>query len=428
VENGKVPEKAWLFGERAMKRSGYDKKLDEVIHRAISRERPAFDFNKWKTEHQKEIEKCRSQTGRVPHSTWRIIMRSRITKLAAAAVVIIAVLLSIDFWDRSIPLAYGLEQTIEANHSVRYLHIRNFRAGEDEPKKLWLEFDKYGQVKNVRMHMPAWDSPSDGAKVAVWKENIAQVWLKDKNALATIGDKTAAANVLKLVEKCDPKLAVENLCQREARGEVKIEIDEPRDKAEPITVTATYLQGSSTPGRREVLFVDQATKLVTAIEFYESKDAEYQYLGLMEFYDYNQPIEAKMFVLDEVPVDALKLDQITQEIGLAQGEFTDNEIAIEVVRQFFEALIAKDYAEAGRLYQGIPAEKMRAVYGEAGSFIRIVSIGEASPDPEFGALRVPCVIEIEKDGEISEWRPHPHGILVCPVCNHPGRWTICGGI
>ena len=91
-------------------------------------------------------------------------------------------------------------------------------------------------------------------------------------------------------------------------------------------------------------------------------------------------------------------------------------------------MISKDYAEAGRLYQGIPAEKMREVYGEGGSFIRIVSIGEPRPEPKYGKLRVPCTVEFEKDGEITQWPTYSEGLLVGPVNNQPDRWTIFGGI
>lgn len=355
-------------------------------------------------------------------------MKSRITQLATAAAVILIAALAITFLEQSVTPAYAIEQTIEANHSVRYLHIKDFKAGEDEPKEFWVEFYEDGQLKNARLHMPAWDSPHDGPKEIVWKENIAEVWLKEKNVFATIRDKNVAARVLKFVEKCDPRLAVERLQEQQQQGKVQIEIDEPSNKAESIVVTAAYLAESSTPGRREILFVDQATKLVTAIEFYQLKEGKYEYVGVMEFYDYNQPIDGKMFALDQVPADALRLDQVTQEIGLAQGDLSDNEIAVKVVREFFDALIAKDYGKAGRLYQGIPAEKMQEFFGEGGSFLRIISIGEPRPEPQFGKLRVPCMVEIEKDGEIIQWQPHPEGLLVGPVNNQPGRWTIFGGI
>jgi hypothetical protein len=351
----------------------------------------------------------------------RFIM-NRFTKLAAAAVIIVAVMLSINFWSKTIPTAYAFEQTVEANHSVRYIHIKDFASGhEDEPKEFWLEFNGDGQVKNVRMHMPAWDAPNDGAKVIVWKENKAQVWLKKKNVLLTVRDKTVADRMLKLVEAFDPRLLVERLHKQEAEGKVKIEIDEPSNKAEPIVVTAT------SPRRRSVLLVDQVTKLVTSIKSYQLKDGEYQYLSLMELNGYNQPIETKVFTLDEVPAEVVRIDQTTQAVGLEQGNLTDEEVAVEVVRKFFEALIAKDYAKAGQLLEGAPADFIQKQFGQI-KFLRIISVGPASghPNPETKGLVVPCTLEIEKDGEIIQWKRE--GVGVREVYNQPGRWTIFSSI
>jgi hypothetical protein len=173
--------------------------------------------------------------------------------------------------------------------------------------------------------------------------------------------------------------------------------------------------------------VDQATKLVTAVEFYQLKEGTYQYTGMQEYWDYNQPIEAKMFTLDEVPADVMRVDQTTQEVGLAQGKLTDEEIAVEVVRQFFEALIAGDYAKAGKLFEGIPADSLQQNLSHI-KFLRVVSIGPAGPHPigETKGLVVPCIVEIEKDEEISEWKLDRIGVR--QVYNQPDRWTIFGGI
>jgi outer membrane lipoprotein-sorting protein len=53
---------------------------------------------------------------------WRIIMKSPITKLAAAAVIIIAVVLSITILEKSVTPAYAIEQTIEAMRKVTTAH------------------------------------------------------------------------------------------------------------------------------------------------------------------------------------------------------------------------------------------------------------------------------------------------------------------
>ncbi|UCF16584.1 MAG: hypothetical protein JSW59_03810 [Phycisphaerales bacterium] len=353
-------------------------------------------------------------------NVWRIIINSRTARLAAAATIILAVMLSINLWNKTVPIVYALDQTIRANHSVRFIHIKEFAAGrEGEPKEFWLEFYEDGQVKNMRIHMPAWDYPQDGAKVTVWKENVGQVWFKKKNVLVTVRDKTFADRMLKLVEAFDPRRVVERLYKQQVEGKVKIEIEEPSDKTEPIVVTAT------SPNRRNVLLVDRATKLVTAIKSYQFKDGEYQYLALVELDNYNEPLEADVFTLGEVPEDVLRIDQTTQEVGLAQGNLTDEAVALEVVRRFFEALIAEDYARAGQLYEGMPAEEIQRMFGGI-RVLRIISVGPAGPHPvpATKGLNVPCTVEVERDGERSPWKLDLIGVR--QVHNQPGSWTIFG--
>ena len=112
-----------------MKADKNNKKLDELISQNIGRVKPKFDFDKWKKAHQSEIQIFESQriggkalryTG--PPNIWRIIMNSKITKLATAAVVILAVVVGVTLIDRSATPAYAIEQTIQAMRSISSVH------------------------------------------------------------------------------------------------------------------------------------------------------------------------------------------------------------------------------------------------------------------------------------------------------------------
>ncbi|MHC4665164.1 MAG: hypothetical protein ACYS9T_04295 [Planctomycetota bacterium] len=68
----------------------------------------------------------------------RFIM-NKFTKLTAAAVVIVAAVLSITFLGKLTAPVYALEQTIEALKNVRYMHIvRRGEAGQVEDER-WIE-------------------------------------------------------------------------------------------------------------------------------------------------------------------------------------------------------------------------------------------------------------------------------------------------
>jgi len=388
---------------------------------------------------------------------WRIIMKSSFTKLTAAAAIIVVVGLAITFLDKSNTAAYALEQTIQANHTVRFIHVRVSDPTHEEPTEFWAEFDNYGSVQNLRGEIPAWIDKygEDGAKSFVWKNDKAQIWLPKKNIFITIKNKSVAAQTLLLFLELDPKLAVERLNEKASNGKVKVEVVEPSNVSEAITITATSLPNESLnkdflekaaaanksnadePAARAasidpnmlcnriILYVDQATKLVTSIELYRLKDGDYQKTGTIEYFDYNQPIAASVFALN-IPADAIIVDQTSQEIGLLQGQLTEKEVAVEVVRQFMEAMIVKDYAKASPLYEGIPAEKLEREFFPKLKIVKIVSIGEPVPSILTGGYKVPCVLEIEENGKTRQWSPF--GPFVRQVHGQPGRWTICGGI
>ena len=347
-------------------------------------------------------------------------MKRHWPKFAAAAVIIVAVVISIAVLEKSPMPAYALEQTIQANHSVRTIHIKKFTPQAEQPEEFWAEFDENGELARCRLNLP---QTADGPKEIVWQENKAEIWLKAKNMHAIIRDRSVAEQLRQTMEEIDPKLAIQRLRQLQAEEKVQIEIVEPSRKDEPIRVTATCLENSRAPGRQLVLTVDSTTKLVRQIEIHQLNKGDYQYESRLEIQDYNQVIDPGVFTL-AVPDDAIRIDQTTQQIGLAQGDLSDEEIAVKVVREFLEALIAKDYAKASKLYQGIPVPVLEKNLANK-SFVRIISIGKPTPSDRNNSLRVSCTYELEVHGKKSEVQSHPY---VRPVFGQPDHWTIDGGI
>ena len=357
---------------------------------------------------------------RLRRFTGGFAMNSRIAKLVAAAVIIIAVVLSIIFLDRSVTTVYAIEQTIEANRTMRYLHLRYFDSSHDEvAKECWLEFDETGQATNVRINWSEWMA---GGEVVVWNQDETQILNKKRNFLIRFNDEIYTARVLAMARRENPRLSVERLHERQAKGEVEIEIEQPATKTKPVTVTATGLGDNA---KRLVLLVNQDTNLVTSLKWYQLENGEYKYQGVMEYQDYNVPISAKMFDLDdEVPEDIEIIDTRVQDVGLAQGNLSDKEIAMKVVREFLEALIVKDYVKAARI-SGLPSpEKITQGWGKL-RVVRIVSIDEPTPPAEPSRLfpnwqRVLCTIEVEKNEK--EVQQQLQSFTVRPVLGRRERW------
>jgi hypothetical protein len=362
------------------------------------------------------------KTSATEQNIWRIIMKSKITKITAAAVIVLAVVFSMTIFDKSMPSAYAIEQTIQANHSVQYLHIRAITPShEDQPVEFWIEFAQDGQPKNMRLNLPDWMAPGGGPREVIWKGNKKQEWLKEKNILTTTEDEASPAEILKMIENLDPKLAVTRLQEKQEQGKVELEINEPADKTDPIIVTATSTKEDDSSFQRTVLYIDQATRLVNTIELYKLRNGEYENMKTLEYYDYNQPIDAEMFMFKDVSNDAEHIDLMT--IGLAQGNLSDEEIAVEVVRQFLEALIAKNYDKASKLFPGVPANKINEMFGEL-NIIRIVSMGKPILHSETNHLRVPFEVEVEMEGKKSLWKKQ--GPYVQHLAGQPDRWAIGG--
>ncbi|MHC4792019.1 MAG: hypothetical protein ACYS8Y_11385 [Planctomycetota bacterium] len=371
--------------------------------------------------------------GQQPKTTWQSIIKSPITKLAAAAAIIIAASLSITILDKSVTPAYAIEQTIEASHDVRYLHFEYLGSSRDRiMKEAWLEYDNSGQIKNVRVNFYNWGGRDI---VMVWKEGKTEHWLKDKKKLKFFEDEIFTTKIIHFVQSYDPTRAVENIHKLHEKGDVEIEIEEPTNRTDPIVITAiyapnTYLVEGPMPEMREIFSVDQTTKLVTAIEIYELKEGEYVDRGIWRYPDYDKPFDTGIFSLrDEVPEDVKRIDMMALDIGLEQTDLTKEEIAVKVVREFLEALIAKDYAKAVKIsgYENLDQKAEMLKNLEKLNVVRIISIGEPFPPPpdkSRGSLGVPCTIEIEKNGEIIQRKLD--NIFVYRVLGHPNRWVLAG--
>jgi hypothetical protein len=363
---------------------------------------------------------------------WSSVMHSRITKFAAAAVTIIAVISGVTFINQSVPAAYAIEQTIEAGQDVRYLHFYfSSLDGNTTYKEAWLEYDDSGQIKNTRVN---WYNQPSGDMVSVWKEGRTQYWNKKEKTLKFFEDEIYTKKCVGFAKRYDPTRTVENMYDSERKGDVEIEIQEPANKTDPIILTCTWLPNTfitegTSPQMREIVFVDQVTKLVTSIEVYKLEEGEYEACGVWKYPDYDILFEPGIFDLEkEATVDVKRLDLMTLDIGLEQTDLTKKEIAVKVVRSFLQALIEKDYDRAIKIYgYEDPDEKEELLKRfEKLDIVRIISIDEPiTPRLDArGELEVPCKVELEEDSRIIEWQIE--GVFAQRVIGHPNRWCAKG--
>ncbi|MBI5095618.1 MAG: hypothetical protein HZB26_24685 [Candidatus Hydrogenedentes bacterium] len=336
----------------------------------------------------------------------------------AAAAVVVAILAGIVMMGKQTTPVYALEQTIEANQGLRAIHMRMTPQSFGHVGEIWAQFDENGELANLRMNFP---DTEDGPKDVVWGGGKAQVWFKKKGSSVVVKEEQIVERLKQEFGTFDPKLIVEGIYRKQAEGSLNLEVSEPASAGEPIVLTVSV---DRAPNRRDIYRVDPETKLLLTREVYRMKDGVNALVETTEYLDYNEPIADEVFTLD-VPHDAVQIDQTTHAVGLVQGNLSNEEIAVKVVREFFTALIKKDYATAGQLMEGMPADKVKETFGR-GNFTRIISIGTPTPYAPNQSLKVPCKIEVEREGKTSVFEPF--GPFVRQVYGQPDRWTICGGI
>jgi hypothetical protein len=369
------------------------------------------------------------------------IMRNPITKLAAAAVIVAGVVfgLKVLMSDLARP-AYALEQTLDACKKKQQAH---FTFGKDDKlfKAAWVEYDTEGNLARVRVDRRL-DVNSESNEIFVWQDGHTKFYNPVHKLVTYFDDEDYSARVLHFVNRYDPRQAVEYLQKMEQKGDVKIAIEQPSDRSKSIVVTInyepnTFLLDSNYPPMREVMLTDQTTKLITAVELwgpgkdFGHQEDEWTLLGTYKYDRYDEPFEDEIFDLEkEISEDVNVIDwnELGKQVGLefTEPNLTEEQMAVDTVRAFFEALIAKDYNEVSRL-RGMP-EKMRAEFIKGLektnlNVIEVISIGKPYPPARsWGVMTVPCTVAVEINGKRIEKKLE--NVYVHRVLGHPNRRTV----
>lgn len=120
------------------------KPLDELLSNAVGRQELDFDFDKWQKQHSNEVRQFQAKTNHVParsHYTWRIIVKSKITKrLTAAAAIIIAAIIGIIQFDGNHNIAFAqVLERIEKAKTISWTTTLYIRVTSKDGKRNWVE-------------------------------------------------------------------------------------------------------------------------------------------------------------------------------------------------------------------------------------------------------------------------------------------------
>ena len=142
-----------------MKRPENDKWLDKSLSETIGSKETRTNFEQWKQNHPEAVEmltsrgKPKTLAIQHPHKIRNIIMKSPITKFAAAAVIIIAVLIGLGHFGND-SSSIALADIVERFESVPFFNLT-----------LYLGYETSAQAKKVEI----WKS--DDSRIRVHEEN-----------------------------------------------------------------------------------------------------------------------------------------------------------------------------------------------------------------------------------------------------------------
>lgn len=418
------------------------KSLDELIANTVKRDNLKFDFDKWKNDHKKDIQdfqaqtKCNSPEPPDQINIWRILMKSKITKIAAAAVLIVSLTLSISLFDSSIPTASAAQVLVKAAEAVANLSSVHIKARMRAPgrgdnfRTIGLDYD----FVSIEM----WKQ-FDNTPYGKWRmENPGRVIVMDGEFWTMLSHPDYVVRMPKRPEhdirNWFPKslLDIHKIIEREAQLAVKEGSDFQliREQGEDgfekmiVVIEATaqgdfandYLKnkGIEMSDNIRIYQFDAETKLLENLEIYvHSEDKDVLVFEITDI-EYNLEITTELFEL-ELPEDVIWSKPV--EV-LPDNEKYQQMTPEEMTTAFFQACADEDWEEYLKFN---PASDVSQRTKDYLGGIEIISIGEPFKSGLYPGWFVPYEIKL-KSGYIKK-----HNLAVRND-NRARRWEVDGGL
>jgi hypothetical protein len=368
----------------------------------------------------------------------RIIMNRKIWKVAAVLVIAATVIGIIGILQNGDQAAYAFEQTIAAMQGKHSFHIQTYWKSPTWIKdEYWAEFDENGQV--IRLRQKEWLGQEYPQVEVIWENRIKyQYELDDKRkergepGILLISNKQQHVDKDDL-EEFDPETIIEQFNDKIKEGVATITVSNSQIRDGNITIEVI----DNDKQWRRVLLVDAKTDLVLRMDIYEPcepedpndedyddesyVDGSYRYVYGIEVLEYNQALDPNVF-LPNFPDDTIIIDQTAGDVGMAQGDLNDKEIASEIVRWALEAWATDDYETAGLLFGGAPREFFIVRASEKPIGDIVLEEPEWMPlEPNRPRYGVVCSYLVKQEGELTTSRKQ---YCVTTVAGQSGRWFV----
>jgi len=383
----------------------------------------------------KVIDRYRQSKQTKTSSTWRTIMKSPMTKLAAAAVIIVALTLSSILWEQSIPLAAAdiLANATEAVNNLRSIHINarmrtrprdNFASIGLEhdfvPIEMWKRTEDTGLVQ-WRIDKPGRLVLMDGESTVLFiRPGYASKSGPSPDFYCY--DSYWCGHILDVNKLLESELSKARLDENaELFTANKKEIDGSDVLIVEITVPARvdkddYLRNKfvTDSDHKRVYCFDADTHLLKSFEIYVVTDDDEVKIFETTSIEYNPSIDDSIFVL-ELSNDVVwdKEPEI-----LPDNEKYENMTPKEAAIVFFTACTQENWEEYLKFnsMSDVPQINKDLLGG-----LEIISIGEPFQPGSYSGWLVPYEIKL-RGGYVKKHN------LALRNDNSANRWQVDGGI
>ncbi|MHC4574122.1 MAG: hypothetical protein ACYS76_08320 [Planctomycetota bacterium] len=320
-------------------------------------------------------------------NVWRIVMKSRITKLATVAAMILIVVLGITFLDKAVAPAWAIEQTIDLLRKFNGMHITGTMLNEEGKE---MSFEAWARANE--------DQTASNHLRLVTRTGEIDVVSGDRRyeydpATQTVKVTEGYGQAIGIWFGADffESLKTIVLDWNETYGK------DPATDRDRVFVTCSH---PAAPDPRSFWFeFDVESKLPISFKQWENMARE----GTPSFYaksiKYLDDLPDEMFQF-EIPEGARTVPALAERnnklqdpnSGMLLGNMTEEQACVEITRRYWQAVIEQDWQTVAILCPISTAEEWENKYNGS-NFEEIVEIKESCQ--EDGCTIVPCTIRFD---------------------------------
>ena len=336
------------------------------------------------------VELDRTQPTSQKINTWRIIMNSKITKLAAVAVIIIAAVLSINILDKTVAPAWAIEETVDFLEKFNAMHVTGTMLNEEGKEVSFEAWARANEDQTASNHLRLvtgtgeidvvsgdrryqYDPATQTVKVTEGYGQAVGIWF--------------GADFFESLKKIV-------LDWNETYGKA------PATDRDRVFVTCSH---PAAPSPRSFWFeFDVESKLPISFKQWENmtrQGAPSFYVKSITYLD-DLPDEIFHFEIPEgtktVPALAERNSKLQDpKFGMPRGNMTEEQACVEITRRYWQAVIDGDWQIVAILCPISTAEEWENQYSGS-NFEEVVEVKE--PYQGDGCTIAPCTIRFENNG------------------------------